>query len=178
MRKVACAFGLVLALSATAAAQNTPKIDVFLGYSYVRKNGPNHFNSNGGSLALAYNLNNFLGIVGDVGLYRRRPRANAGSYLFGPRFSVRRNHKITPYAQALFGGARVSGSFFSGGSGNAFAMTAGGGVDANLTKSLGLRLLQVEYFLTKFQETSGRLLGPNKQDNLRISTGVVFRFGK
>ncbi len=197
MRKVACAFGLVLAMSATAAAQKAPKTEVFLGYSYVwvrpgRFGSNGGFNTNGGSLSLAFNLNNFLGVVGDVGIYHRRPNANAVSYLFGPRLSVRRNNKITPYGQVLFGGAHVSGLASSSGgleSGNAFAMTVGWGVDAKLSPHLGLRLIQAEYFMTKFRQFSSpthcffgfpcfSTTDSRQQNNVRLSAGVVFRFGK
>src|SRR2546422_8752519 len=40
MRKLACLFGLgmLFLLAQTAAAQDTPNVDAFLGYSYVRAN--------------------------------------------------------------------------------------------------------------------------------------------
>lgn len=184
--------GLVLFLSLTATAQDVPKADVFLGYSYVRvqpgTSGAPRLNMHGGSVSLAYNVSNFLGIVADVGVYRggfASNRGNAVSYLFGPRLSYRQSAVMTPYAQVLFGGAHVSsGAIIGFGSPtklNAFAMTVGGGVDANLKANIGLRLVQVEYFLTKFQEFEDPrrgISGPNRQNNLRISAGVVFRLGK
>ena len=54
---------------------------------------------------------------------------------------------------------------------NAFAMTVGGGVDWNATPHLGIRLVQAEYLLTKFNDGIN-----NRQNDARISTGVVFRF--
>jgi hypothetical protein len=44
-----------------ACAQDTPKFDVFAGYSYVRENpspsGVDGFNLHGGSALIAYNAN-------------------------------------------------------------------------------------------------------------------------
>lgn len=64
-------------------------------------------------------------------------------------------------------------------------MTAGGGVDLNLTEHIGLRLLQAEYFLAKFKEEVefNQYLwlfseGQYGQNLMRLSTGFIFRFGK
>jgi len=59
------------------------------------------------------------------------------TYLFGPRVSLRRS-RFVPYAQALFGGARLSTSFVDPTTGiastaqNGFAAAFGGGVDVRL----------------------------------------------
>jgi hypothetical protein len=47
-------------------------------------------------------------------------------------------------------------------------MTVGGGLDWNATEHIGVRLIQAEYLLTDFVST--------RQNNARISAGVVFRF--
>jgi hypothetical protein len=39
MRKLGCLLGMVLLLCLTAAAQDAPKAEAFLGYSYVREPG-------------------------------------------------------------------------------------------------------------------------------------------
>src|SRR2546426_5181904 len=117
MRKLACLFGLgmLFLLAQTAAAQDTPKVDAFLGYSYVRANpatsGAPSFNLHGGSASVAYNVSNSLGLVADFGGYHVNkiggfPGDSAGyTYLFGPRLSYPRSEsKITPYAQILVGG--------------------------------------------------------------------------
>lgn len=184
MRKLVWLFGLVLAFSLAAAAQEASKADVFLGYSYGRiipqSSGNSNFNINGGTGSIAWNLNDTFGIVADFAGYRvgkingSDPDSTAFTYLFGPRFSYRRSKKVTPFAQALVGGARVSQNLVPlSASQNAFAMTVGGGVDANLSRHLALRLGQVEYFLTRFQEIGNTR---QTQNNLRFSTGIVFRF--
>ncbi len=193
MRRVGYLLGFVLVLTLTAAAQETPKAEVSLGFSYIRANlnnpavvGPGRTitgaNLNGGSGSFAYNVTPTLGLVADVGGYRIGQIGNAPvnstlvSYLAGPRVSYRHFSRITPFAQTLFGAAHAgSGALGTAGTDNAFAMTAGGGLDARLTDHLVWRASQVEYLLTRFRDA-----GPtrNTQNNLRVSTGLVFQFGK
>ena len=174
---------MVLLLGRAAPAQDTPKMDASLGYSYVRSardtSGAPIVNLHGGSASLAYNLTNSFGIVGDFGGYHvetvrgSRVDSTVITYLFGPRYSYRRSeNKVVPYGQILFGGAHVG---FPGGTDNAFAMSVGGGVDVIASQHIGIRLVQIEYLLSRFREGS-----PNRvtQHNLRVTTGVLFRFGR
>jgi len=178
MRKIGFFLGMAFLLCLPAAAQESSKADAFLGYSYVRANpatsGAPSFNLNGGSGSVAYYPFRSLGIVADFGGYHASNIGTVYTYLFGPRLT---HHigRVTPFAQVLFGGAHDgSGAISSPASANAFAMTAGGGVDVNATQHIGLRLVQAEYLLTRFQET----VGGNRltQNNARISTGIVFRW--
>jgi len=178
---------LLAFLSFTAAAsfaQDVPKLDVFVGYSYVRDNpstsGVPSFNLHGGSASVAYNANNWLSGVADFGGYHANNILGSGvdgtisTYLFGPRISYRKHERITPFAQALFGVAHATGSGFGvSGSDNAFAASFGGGVDVKLFHRLSWRPAQVEYLLTRFPETTS---SRETQNNLRVSTGVVFHF--
>jgi hypothetical protein len=52
---------------------------------------------------------------------------------------------------------------------NAFALGFGGGLDATLLGGVALRLVQVDYIQTQF--------GDGTQDNVRVSFGIVARFG-
>jgi outer membrane immunogenic protein len=170
--------------TASVFAQETPKFDIFAGYSYVRDNpatsGVSSFNLHGGSASVAYNVNHWLGAVADFGGYHANNILGTGidgtlsTYLFGPRVSYRRFERITPFAQTLFGVAHASGSGFGVTStDNAFAASFGGGVDVKLSHRFSIRPAQVEYLLTRFPEaTSNR----QTQNNLRVSTGVVFHF--
>jgi len=174
---------MVLLLCLTAAAQDAPKAEAFLGYSYVRANpatsGASGFNLNGGSGSFAFNPTSRLGIVADFGGYHvgniggSSVDANLFTYMFGPRFSWRGNDRFTPFAQALFGAAHSSQSVIGGGTSSSFAMTIGGGLDAKLSDHFAVRVGQLEYFLTRFPETTS---SRESQNNLRFSTGVVFRF--
>ena len=162
----------ISAFALPAKAQDeTPKAELYAGYDYIRVNaGGTSFNFNGGSGQLAYNANHWLGIVGDFGGYYTSNGFHAGifSYLFGPRINLRGHGKVTPFAQVLFGGARsIDNSPL-----NAFAMTAGGGVDFKISEHFAIRPVQAEYLLTKFTDGAS-----NQQNSFRYSAGIVFRFG-
>jgi opacity protein-like surface antigen len=98
------------------------------------------------------------------------------TYTFGPRVSIHKLKVLTPYGQALFGGGHASGTLYPAGaptlSRNAFAMELGGGVDANISKHFAVRLAQVDYLFTDFPDGF-----TNHEHNLRVTTGLVFRFG-
>jgi len=191
MKRLALLCGALLLFAGIASAQDeAPKVEAFGGYSYLRVNpGFGGFpgqNFNGGSGSLAYNFTPMLGVVADFGGYHW---SNGGvdatvvSYLFGPKVALRHG-PITPFAQVLFGGAHGSGDVGGvvcdarvrqqtpgcsvSGSENVFAMAAGGGVDWNATTHIGIRLIQAEYLMTRFASET--------QNNVRVSTGVVFRW--
>lgn len=183
----------------------TPKVEWFLGYSFWRAVPTANSNRmgylHGGSTSLAYNFNRYLGLVGDFGGYDNTrltlfgPTGNqtvdangsAYTYLFGPRVSFRGHESFTPFIQALFGEAHASSVMISGctggvsctplGSENAFAMTAGGGIDITLHRHIALRLFQAEYLMTRFKDSSSLTGNTTRQNNVRLSTGIVFRFG-
>ena len=200
MTRWALLCGFVLLFSVSARAQEEiPKAEVFAGYSYIRGNagfGIPEFNMHGGSASFSYDPNSWLGIVGDFGGYHTGDiggvsvDGNIYSYLFGPKIAFRRG-RWTPFVQTLFGGAHVSGSaavmsgvragrvrpqgspgFIVSGSENAFAMAVGGGIDVNATNLIAIRLVQAEYFMTRF----GVVNSSDTQNNIRVSVGVVFRF--
>jgi len=188
LRVVVCLLAFLSFLGGAAYAQDTPKVDIFAGYSYVRENpstsGASGFSLNGGSASIAYNVNNWLSGVADFGGYHNgnilgtNVNGTLSTYLFGPRVSYRHLGRITPFGQVLFGVAHASGSLSGStttvtSSDNAFAMTVGGGVDYNLSHHFSVRPVQVDYLLTRFSETG---TGAQSQNNLRVSTGVVFRF--
>jgi hypothetical protein len=162
-------------LATVAQAQITPVADVETGYSvvYVVK-GFTYF-MNGGSGAVALNVNNWLGAVADFGAYHAPSGVNsltAETYTFGPRFSYRAFDRIVPFAQVLAGGVHSSSATTSFlGESNAFALSAGGGADISLDS--GGRFVvrpQLEYMAFR---ANGSTIG-----NVRLSVGLVFRIGK
>lgn len=183
LKAVVCLLAFI-SFTAVAFAQDTAKVDIFAGYSYVRDNpstsGVSSFNLHGGSASVAYNANHWLSAVADFGGYHANNILGSGidgtisTYLFGPRVSYRKFERVTPFAQTLFGVAHAGGSGFGVSStSNAFAATFGGGVDVKLSHHFSFRPAQVEYLLTRFPEaTSNR----ETQNNLRVSTGFVFHF--
>jgi opacity protein-like surface antigen len=179
-------FGLASLFAVSAQAQAERKtIDVFAGYSYVRANpstsSSNSFSLNGGTASVAYNFNNWLSGVADFGGYHTTNGLASGldgtlsTYLFGPRVSYRHFGRVTPFAEVLFGVAHTGASLLNTtNSQNAFAMTVGGGVDYRVSSRFSIRPLKVDYLLTRFNELSTN--NTLNQNNLRVSTGIVFRF--
>jgi opacity protein-like surface antigen len=183
---------------------NTPKVELFVGYSYLRATptlaeGNRLEWLNGGSTSVAYNFSHYLGVVGDFGgfndtrLYLHGTGGSSSStvdssgtaytYLFGPRLSFRGHGRITPFAQALFGGIHASDVTLSKCTGScmllpaetSFAMTAGGGLDIKVRHHLAIRIIQAEYLMTSFNDLSTGKSAT--QNDVRLSSGVVFRFG-
>ena len=171
MRRISLLMLGVLLLAVPSFAQQkepVPYIELSGTYSYVRI-ASTKTNYNGASVSFALNPKPWLGIVGDIGGYHQAaPQGfesnNLVTYLFGPRISYRTESRITPFGQVLFGGvySTMSGQ-------TALAMTAGGGFDLKMAPHVAIRLAQGEYFMTCF--------GSQTQNNIRISTGLVFRFG-
>jgi opacity protein-like surface antigen len=187
-------FGLFVMITGVASAQEqaaTPVVEVGLDYSLVHTTsapGGSQITSNGGSGYAVYNLNRFIGLVADFGAYHNGSvhgsfdSDTTFTYLFGPRFSLRRWSRITPYTQFLFGGARTSADFVNpGGTAfssdeNSFALAAGGGVDVALTHHIAIKPIQVEYLMTQASNFAGNR--GDVQNGFRYSAGVVLRFGE
>jgi outer membrane protein OmpA-like peptidoglycan-associated protein/opacity protein-like surface antigen len=188
----------------TQSDSYTPKIEWFLGYSFWRavptSTGNRMGYLHGGSTSLAYNFNKHLGLVADFGGYSnsrltlfssnrsRTVDANgtAYTYLVGPRLSFRHD-RFTPFIQTLFGAAHATDVSIAGCSGsinctplpseNAFAMTAGGGLDLTVSHRIALQLFQAEYLMTRFTDRSSAAGQTGTQNNVRLSTGILLRFG-
>jgi hypothetical protein len=185
---LAAVFMLAMFGASSVRAQEAPvKVDVSAGYSYMYGNvvvSGQGINLNGASGSVAYNFNRWAGVVFDLGTYYNGSVGGNGrslsvtTYLFGPRFSWRKNAKLTPFGQVLFGGGYASGTLYTGGASplgaqNSFAMTAGGGLDWNVRPMIGVRVFQAEYLRTQFNNSVNF-----NQNNFRFSAGVVFHFGK
>ena len=178
----------ILLLSLSASAQERSTTDVTLSYSYLRANpassAARNFNINGGAATLTFNplfARGWLGLAGDFGGYNvgKVGNVNIGSNLFtymgGPQLNLPRFHRVSPFARVLFGGAHSTGNALGiSGSRNSFAMAPGAGLDFRISRHMSLRAGPVEYLLTDFKEsTTG---GRQVQNNLRVSTGVRWRF--
>src|ERR1700722_1823769 len=93
MKRWALIVGVVLLFAGAASAQDYPKVEAFGGYSFARLSTDGFgVNINGGSASVAYNLNSYLGVVGDFGGYHGGSDFGNGdlyTYLFGPKISYR-----------------------------------------------------------------------------------------
>ena len=186
LRFIVSLLALVTIFGLSAKAQEVPKIDASVSYSYFRAipatSGFNSFNLNGGSASASYNFRDWLSGVADFGGYHVGSNNNSVNvddhmltYLFGPRITYRRSRRITPFGQVLVGAARAgSGVFATTNTHTAFASAFGVGVDWNVRDRFSIRPLQFDYVLTHLPEIGN---GNNQtQNNLRVSTGIVFHF--
>ena len=187
LRVFVAAIALLGAFAGTASAQpdviSTPHFELSGAYSYVRANAANSggaFNLNGGSGSVAYNFSDRFSVVADGGAYRFSGLPNGldstmYTYLFGPRMRFHKVSHVIPFAQVLLGGGCLNASSGSVTAGeNGFSMAAGGGVDWPLHGHFAVRLVEADYLLTRFNRVDG---SSATQNDLRISAGLVFRFG-
>jgi len=177
MQKAGSLFALVLFFSVVAAAQETPKVELFTGYSHSFANVNNSlsypsYNLNGVNVSAAENVNSWFGGVLD---FNSSFGSNAGvsvnsqSIMYGPRISYRKSRAVTASVHAMFGGIRGSRGFDGISEGTwRFGMGLGGDVDIRINDLVAFRLVQVDYMPTHFVDVH--------QDNVRVSVGFVFRF--
>lgn len=162
LRKILLLFGLCVLASLPTHAQDE-KFDLFGGYSYMRFRGAPSVNLNGWEVSCQYKFNDWLGGVGDFdGHYGSG--TSTQTFLFGPQISYPAS--VSPFAHLLLGGAHFSANGFGD---TSFSMALGGGIDATMSNDVfHWRIFQADYVLTQFHGGS--------QNNLRISTGILFRF--
>jgi hypothetical protein len=185
MPKIAVVPAMFFLLAGLAVAQVPTSGNVFVGYSF----------ENAGSSALNLNLNRpnlqgweaslegklipAMGIVADFsghygsesgtettpeGPVSVNVTGHEEEVLFGPRFSIS-VRKFRPFVESEFGLAHINTNSF--GSNTSFAFTTGGGLDYRINRLLAWRFEGGPVW-TRFFHTS--------QGNVRLSTGIVFRF--
>jgi hypothetical protein len=108
-----------------------------------------------------------------------------GGFYNSRSFNVPNNLLVFPLPPLSGVGVRVNPTYtkFSS-SQNAVAMAVGGGVDIRLSHLIGFRPIQLDYLPTNFSPfnvnliATGRIYNPTTwQQNIRYSTGILFRFG-
>lgn len=165
----------VLFFSFSAWAADEPKAEVFGGYQYTRLDGGGlvpDINANGWNAAVTGNFSKHVGVTADFsGTYATVSgvKVKVHTYTFGPVFAVH-NDAFSPFAHVLVGGFHGSAGFEGiSGSTSGFAMMAGGGVDAKIAPRVAFRIAQFDWVLLRAE-------GETTKKNVRISTGIVFRF--
>ncbi|MGD0786595.1 MAG: hypothetical protein ABR898_01335 [Terracidiphilus sp.] len=112
---------------------------------------------------------------------------NRVAFMAGPRYThwihtgtagSQQGRGMQFFGEGLFGGERAFNGVFPASSGvtssaNAFAMQTGGGFNLLLSKSFGLRLLQVDYARTTLPNNAS-----NTENDLRLAFGVIWRIGR
>lgn len=193
------AIASMLIFDPSARAQETPRVDVFGGYSYLSADtnnlaSPSRQSANGWEASVSWNYNRWFAVEGDFsGYYKTYPLDVAVlglgisevnldfhdyGYVGGPRFNFR-----PVFFHALVGGDHLTGSVPSVVSGsasqNSFAAAFGGGVQIPVAPRWAVRG-SADYVLTRHNiyNLIPGLSGPAyTQNNFRVSVGVVYTFG-
>jgi hypothetical protein len=150
----------VLLLGNTASAET----DIFGGYSLLNLDfdSGDRETLHGWDFNVAGDVANGLGIVGDAsGFYE--DGASIHTYMGGVRFSVDAA-SVTPFAQAMVGGAKVAAGTDSE---SGLAMGFGGGVDVPVADQISVRAVQFDWIPV-------RIVGEWFNSNVRLAFGIVF----
>ena len=172
--KALCVVCLILIVSTSASAQETPKVEVFGGYSWAGGN------FHGWNASITGNVNTWFGVVADFsGHYGSeqdgpiRINQNAHSFLFGPRVDYH-GKRFKPFGYAVFGATRfhesavVLGQRLSG-SDTGFSSAVGGGLDVKVTNRVSIRTFQLDYFRPNFFGEA--------HNRGRLAFGIVLNLG-
>jgi len=197
--------GVLLFTSMSLVAQDYPKVEVPLGFSFVNVHPDipqiTSFNIFGGGGGFVYNFTPILGIKADFMGYTQGNglktkltnegyvihgdvQGNLFTYMFGPQFK-KHSGKFQPFGEALFGaahsnafaslGSTITGKVSGSSNNNAFAMAFGGGVDFVVSRYVQIRPVEVDYLYTRFGVNGTKYTG--NQNNFRYVGGLNFTFG-
>lgn len=187
-------FTLILATGSAAFAQRdrlqdseySSRFDLSGGYNVINANAPpgscQCFTMNGAYVEGDYHAWKWLGVAGMItgghatNISELGQNLTLATYMGGPRAQWNLS-RLAFFGQFLAGAARGTGSYFptstgSKSSATSFAFSTGGGLDINLTPHWAVRAFNAQYLRTEFPNGSN-----DEQDQLQVSTGVVYRFG-
>jgi len=184
-------------------AQETPKGEMFVGYSYAKADftgaGQQATSLNGWDASVAGNVSRWLGVVADFSGHYGSPQfqlpippgipcppdclpalflnTRAHECLFGPQLSYR-TEKITPFAHSFFGASHVTESVsipFPVPAPPISISTSQTGFAMVLGGGLDYNLTGRLAWRAQTDYLMTRLFN-HTQNNFRFSTGIVFRF--
>ncbi len=189
-----------------ALTQETPKVDIFAGYSLVHfddQGFQDRLNAafpaccsyskflNGWEGTVQYNFNQRFGVIADFSGNYGSPitvhgggSVNAAMYnvLFGPQVNFR-SRKVNVFAHTMIGLNRIRIDQLPAPistptfTQNSFAWAIGAGVDVKASRLLSVRVGQLDYLLTTQNFNLGFPGSGGHQNNLRYSAGIVFHLG-
>jgi outer membrane immunogenic protein len=170
------------AISMGGINDEIPRFEVGANYNYFHANAPpgqcGCFSLNGGSGTLLMNITPVWSAVADIAVAHANNVDNTSqnitivNYLFGVRYNRRNSSRFVPYGEALFGGAKEDVNFQFTINRNSFGLAVGGGASVRLKRRLGLTLAQIDYVYTQIPNAKN-----DRQNNVRISTGIIYNFG-
>jgi len=168
----------------------TPKFEISGGYTlrtYYATTGAT-LDMNGWFGSFDDNLKSWLGVEAEgTGARKNQGGLNTGNaeiytLLGGPKIFPFRHHKLTPYGHFLFGLGYYENVVppYGGypGTTNTYAVyawQAGGGIDYNLSRHWGIRVVQVDFGSANFYPNTANY---TNRGTHRVSFGFVYRFGQ
>jgi hypothetical protein len=185
---------LVCAIASAAFAQDSPKVEVFAGYSYA--NAEVSSVSKGWNGAVAGNITNWFSVVADGSghYYSQNTVGNDGNTVtnvatkinvhtlaLGPQLTLHIG-RVAPFVHLLAGIAHTSqsasqhdanGNVSMSDSSNGFAAMVGGGLDIGVTRLFAIRAIQADYNYIQFDSFGVKGL---HSIAARMSTGLIIRF--
>ena len=188
MRSFVLAIILLFGGATAAVAQDSYRGDAAATYEWVHANaGPGQcgcFGLNGGGISGSWNFHGPWSAVVDfsAGYAGSAPTAGSSltltSYMAGARYKIRQpwlegKRKPEPFAQVLLGGAHAGGGVAGVGEGFSFAARIGGGIDVPLNSRFAVRVIQIDYYLTNFTNSTN-----DHQNNLLVAAGFVFHWSR
>ena len=175
LRKAFCSMCLVCLTFVPLMAQDTPKVEVFGGYSWAGGNFHGWNSSVTGNVTRRFGIvADFSGHYGSENLGSTLVKQDAHSFLFGPRFSFR-GKRVAPFVYALVGvtrfheSATISGQKLSQAD-SGFSSALGGGLDVRVNDHVAIRAFQLDYFRPNFFGEA--------HNRGRLAFGVVLHLGK
>jgi len=187
----------------TSKAPTYPRVELFGGYSFAQAgffNAGHWAQLNGWNASFGLNAASWMGLVvegsqffGNSKIPTATPRpfpvcqadcppgptfnvkTRQYNILFGLQFPYRKYERWTPFGELMFGHGGVSGEAVLGipekEVSSGLSLLAGGGADYKVNDRFAVRI-KADYLQTR---TDFPLIGKAKQDNLRVSVGIVIR---
>jgi hypothetical protein len=163
---------ILAGVSAAPLQAQTPRIAVEAGYSFMRFDSStigfaDYSNLQGAKGSLTYNLSPNFGVTAEVG-GQYGDHLQVSGWMVGPQVYY---HFLGAdlFAHGLFGQTQTKVDFGTAVANTGRAMAGGGGIDIPISARFSWRAIQADYINSHTFNTS--------QNNLRFSTGVVFRWG-
>jgi outer membrane immunogenic protein len=181
----------LLALSGTLYAQaistgyaqgEISRLEIGANYNYFHANAPpgqcGCFGMNGGSGIVIVNITPVWSAIADIAYAHANNVDNTQqnitiiNYLFGARYSRRTSSRFVPYGEVLLGGAAEDVNFQFTINRQSFGFLGGAGVTTPLGRRFNLTIAELDYVHTRIPNAKN-----NSQNNIRVATGVTYRFG-
>lgn len=189
-----CAFGTL----AAAQDQPVPKVEIFGGYSFLYPGADVHgvrplgltilssrleSNPRGAGASVTYNFNRWFGLTADLSTHWGSGESTLATKLddtgltnlsFGPKITFR-HRRVSPFFEGLVGDHRLMPEAFH--HVNKLGFMLGGGLDVNLTRHIGLRLLRADYVMSSYRYGPPPTTPNTDLRGIRLQTGLNFMFG-